>query len=236
MSESLVSCTVPVYNGERFLRDAVNSILAQSHKALEVIIVDDGSTDGTPAVARSFSEQVRYVRQDNAGPAAARNRGIAEARGRFLAFLDADDLWLPEKLARQIAMLEGDPTIDCSVCLVQNVWMGATEDESTRWREHPRGGALPGYTSAGMLVRREAVEMVGGFDPSLGHADSADWFVRARSAGLKDRLLPEVLVHRRLHDDNRSEQHSDASRDEFLQLLKRSLGDRRAKDAGELTL
>ena len=142
MSEALVSCTVPVYNGERFLRDAVSSIIAQSHKAFEVIVVDDGSTDGTSAVARSFPEQVRYVRQENAGPAAARNRGVTEARGRFLAFLDADDLWLPDKLARQIAMLEGDPTIACSVCLIQNVWVGATEGESTRWREHPRGGEI----------------------------------------------------------------------------------------------
>jgi glycosyltransferase involved in cell wall biosynthesis len=227
MSGALASCIIPVFNGEPYLRQAVESILAQNYRPLEVLIVDDGSTDGSATIARSFPEPVRYLRQKNAGPAAARNHGISEARGSYLGFLDADDLWLPEKLARQVAELERDRTLACSVCLIQNFWMPELASDADRWRDHPRGGPLPGYTSAGMLVRREALQRVGSFDASLGHGDATDWFLRARHAGLRDRLLPEVLVLRRLHSDNRSRTHAQASRHEFLHLLKRSLDRRR---------
>ena len=228
MSRALVSSIIPVYNGEAYLREAVESILAQSYRPLEIIIVDDGSTDATALVARSFGDPVRWVHQENAGPAAARNRGIGEARGRFIAFLDADDLWLPERLVRQVAELEADPDLACSVCLIQNFWMPDVAAEAERRRDDPRAGPVPGYLSTGMVVRREAFDAVGGFDPSLGHGDSADWVLRARSAGLRDRLLSQVLVRRRIHAGNRSRIHADASREEWLHLLKRALNQRRA--------
>src|SRR3954451_22735593 len=87
----LVSCIVPVFNGERYLREALQSILAQSYRPIEVVVVDDGSTDRSPVVVAGFGREVRYLRQENAGPAAARNHGVQEARGELLAFLDADD-------------------------------------------------------------------------------------------------------------------------------------------------
>src|SRR5262245_10754564 len=102
-SPPLVSCIVPVYNGEAFLGEALASIRAQRHRPIEILVVDDGSTDGTAAVVMAADAGIRYMRQDNAGGAAARNRGIGMARGTFVAFLDADDLWPPEKLERQIA-------------------------------------------------------------------------------------------------------------------------------------
>lgn len=226
---ALASCVIPVYNGASYLGAAVASILAQSYRPLEVIVVDDGSTDATGEVARAFGEPVRYVRQDNAGPAAARNRGIAEARGEFIAFLDADDLWYPDKLTRQIGELRADPALACSVCLIQNFWVPELAAEAEAWREHPRGGPLPGYVSDGIVVRRSAFERIGDFDHQLGHGDHADWFLRLRAAGLRDRLLPEVLVSRRIHAANRSRVSADESREEFLQLLKRSLDSRRGK-------
>src|SRR5436853_749734 len=99
---SLVSVIIPVYNCEQYLAEAIQSVLAQTHPTIELIVVDDGSTDNSAAVAKSFAV-VRYVFQRQGGPGAARNRGISLARGSFLAFLDADDVWVAGKLTRQLA-------------------------------------------------------------------------------------------------------------------------------------
>jgi len=228
MKVPLVSCVVPVFNGEAYLREAIDSVLAQTWGTVEVVVVDDGSTDGTAAVARSYGHPVRYLHQENAGPAAARNRGIQAARGALVAFLDADDLWAPERLARQAAALEADPRVSYTLCLIQNFWIQELEAEANARRPRREGAPAPGYLTGGMLVRREAFERVGGFDPELGHGDSADWFLRARRAGLEEVMVPEVLVFRRIHGGNRSRVHADASRDEFLHLIKRQLDQRRA--------
>jgi glycosyltransferase involved in cell wall biosynthesis len=119
----VVSCIVPVYNGERYLAEALESILGQTYRSLEVIVVDDGSTDGTAAVLATYRQRITCLHQTNAGHAAARNRGLAVARGEFVAFLDADDLWHPEKLARQMARFQARPELDASVTHVQNFWM-----------------------------------------------------------------------------------------------------------------
>src|SRR5215475_2242760 len=105
----LISCIVPVYNGEKYLAEAIETIVQQSYRPLEIIIADDGSTDGTAKVAERYSNLLRYLRQDNAGTAAARNLGLSAAVGEFVAFLDADDLWHPEKLARQMGRFEARP-------------------------------------------------------------------------------------------------------------------------------
>jgi glycosyltransferase involved in cell wall biosynthesis len=103
MTAPLISCVVPVFNGERYLGEALDSILAQTYRPLELLVVDDGSTDGTAALVTRYRDQIRPLFQPNAGQAAARNLGLSVARGEFVAFLDADDLWHPEKLARQMA-------------------------------------------------------------------------------------------------------------------------------------
>jgi len=100
MQSPLISCIVPVYNGERYLKEALDSILVQTHCPLEIIVADDGSTDGTASVVAGYGEGVKHLWQPNAGETAARNMGLSAAQGEFVAFLDADDLWHPEKLAR----------------------------------------------------------------------------------------------------------------------------------------
>ena len=233
MNDDRVSCIVPVYNGEAYVGETLASILAQTQPPLEVIVVDDGSTDGTPERTRSFGTAVRCVRQENAGPAAARNRGVAEARGDLLAFLDADDLWHPEKLSRQAAALTADPELAYTTCLIQNFLVPELALEAAAWADHPRGAPVPGYSTSCLLVRREVMAKIGPLDPSLEHGDAADWFLRARAAGLKERMLPEVLTYRRMHGQNRSRVFADTSRDEFLHLLKRSLDRRRAAPPGD---
>src|SRR5437867_2556724 len=111
-----VSVVIPVYNGERYLADAIQSVLDQTYENFEVIVVDDGSTDESAAVAKRFGEAIRYVHQANGGVSKARNTGIAEARGVYLAFLDQDDLWLPDKLSVQVAYLDSHPEVGAVYC------------------------------------------------------------------------------------------------------------------------
>lgn len=132
--QPLISCIVPVFNGERYLWEALESIFAQTYRPIEVLVVDDGSTDGTGAVAASYGSRLRYLWQPNAGPAAARNRGLEAARGEFVAFLDADDLWHPEKLARQMARFAARPGLDGSVAHVQMQWEAEVACEGERCR------------------------------------------------------------------------------------------------------
>jgi glycosyltransferase involved in cell wall biosynthesis len=223
----LVSVVVPVYNGERFLAEAIGSILAQSHPRVEVLVVDDGSTDDTPDVARSFGDRVTCLRQENAGPAAARNRGIEASSGDFIAFLDADDLWVETKLEKQLARMSERPELAFSVTLIQNFWEEELREEEGRFTDHPRSRPLPGYVTSSLLVRREWMERVGPFDASLAHGDAADWFQRAEAAGAAGELLQEVLLRRRLHRANRSRLMAGGSREEFLTILKSRLDRRR---------
>jgi glycosyltransferase involved in cell wall biosynthesis len=234
MTGPLVSCIIPVYNGADYLADAVRSVLAQRWPAIEIVVVDDGSTDRTPDVARSFGTQVRYIRQGNAGPAVARNNGLAEARGEFIAFLDADDLWSGNKLALQASLLLERPELGVVVGLVQNFWVEAAAEEREQMKDHPRSQPIPGYVTGTMLVRREVFERVGGFDPARIHSDAMEWFLRARAAGVREHLIEEVLLFRRLHGGNQSVQLAASSTDEFLHLLKGSLDRRRAGTRSEL--
>ncbi len=137
MTPRLISCVIPVFNGERYLGEALESVLAQSYQPLEVIVVDDGSTDGTAEVARRYGERVRYVWQPNAGETAARNLGLTAAQGEFIAFLDADDVWHSEKLERQIARFQERPEIDLCFTQIQHFWMPELTEEKKCFQDHP---------------------------------------------------------------------------------------------------
>jgi glycosyltransferase involved in cell wall biosynthesis len=224
---ALVSCVVTVFNGQRYLAEALDSVFAQTHRPLEVIVADDGSTDGSARVVVAYGERVRYLAQPTAGPAATRNLGLRAAGGAFVAFLDHDDVWHPEKLSRQLARFEARPELAVSVTEVRHWWVAELADEAARFRDHRIGGALPGYYASTLLARRRTFDAVGGFDPGLFHSDAADWFLRALAHGATLELLPEVLVQHRMHATNLSRRHASETRDEFLQLLKRTLDRRR---------
>lgn len=227
MSAPRVSCIVPAFNAARYLGEALDSICAQTYRPVEVIVVDDGSTDETAAIAAGYGALVRAVSQATAGPAATRNAGVQLATGDFVAFLDADDLWHPEKLARQTARFAARPELGVSVTHIQHFWIPELAEEEERFRTDPRGGALPGYVTMTMLARRLLFESVGLFDVSLWHSDASDWFLRAAARGTIVEMLPEVLVHHRMHHANLSRRHAAASRAEFVRLVKRSLDERR---------
>jgi glycosyltransferase involved in cell wall biosynthesis len=225
----LVSCIVPVFNGERFLAEALDSILRQTYRPLEVVVVDDGSTDGTAGVIAAYGPRLRSFYQPNAGEPSARNRGLSAARGAFVAFLDADDLWHAEKLERQMARFHARPGLDGSVTHAQNFWAAELREEQARYQDRRYAQPLPAWTCASLLARRELFEAVGPFDPSLLIGDDNDWFLRARHYGALMELLPDVLVYRRLHGANLSRQRFDEIPDALLRIAKLNLDRRRAQ-------
>ena len=231
MKLPLISCIVPVFNGERYLAEAVKSILRQSYRSVKIIVIDDGSTDGTPTVINQFEQQVRYLRQPNAGPAAARNLGLTIAEGEFVAFLDADDLWHPEKLQRQMARFEASPELDYCITHVQNFWIPELIEEEARFRDHRISRPLPGYSTGTLLARRALFSTVGQFNPAIKHADDTEWFLRAAEIGASMEILSDVLLYRRLHQNNLSRLKASNSRDQYLQILKTALDRRRQKAA-----
>jgi glycosyltransferase involved in cell wall biosynthesis len=228
---ALISCIIPVYNGERYLGEAIDSILAQTYRPIEVIVVDDGSTDSSAAVVLRYGVPVRYAYQENAGVAAAFNRGLRLATGEMFAFLAADDLWHPEKLALQFEHFARDDRLDACVTLIQNFWVAELRDEEERLKDTPIGRPMPGYTADTLLARRRVFDAVGPFDDGLQHAHDLAWFLRAAEHGATITLLPRVLAHRRLHKENRSRFLAGDSRRDFAAVLKASL-DRRRKGGG----
>jgi glycosyltransferase involved in cell wall biosynthesis len=234
MAQPVVSCIVPVFNGEQYLREALESVLAQTYRSLEVIVADDGSTDGTAAIVASYGDRVRHLRQDNAGAPAARNLGLQAARGDLIAFLDADDLWQQDKLARQVARFAARPDLEVSVTHIQNFWIPELHAEAERLRDHPIAAPQPGYVTVTMLARRDVFDRVGPFNTALSVGDPMEWFARAIEQGIQIELLPDTLVYRRMHQHNlswesgASRQMTGAMKAAMLRVVKDTLDRRRA--------
>ena len=198
MPESpLITCVVPVHNSIRYLREALDSIVSQDHRPLEVIVVDDASTDTTVEVAESYGRPVRVVRQPrNLGAPAARNRGLREAQGEYLTFLDSDDLYRPGKLSKQLRMLEQDPGIDICLCVAENFWEPGLEQERERYVA--AGRIRMTHHLSTLLSKRSVFDRVGPLDEATA-GEHADWFLRAGDLGLRIEILDEVLLDRRMH-------------------------------------
>jgi glycosyltransferase involved in cell wall biosynthesis len=203
--EVLISCVVPVLNGERYLCETLESILAQTHRPTEIIVIDDGSTDGTPAVVAGFGRRVQYFRQENEGEAAARNRGLSMAQTEFVAFLDADDLWHPEKLAKQLAVFQEKPEMDLCFTSFENFWIPELAAEEQRYQGSPLSQPQSAWSTSTVLARRSVFVRFGNFidDGSLtAGSESMIWFLRAQEQGAVVSVLPEVLMYRRMHTAN----------------------------------
>ncbi len=230
-SEPRVSVIIPVYNRERYLPEAVRSVLAQSYPAFEVVLVDDGSTDNSAAIAREFGPPVRYSHQANAGQAAARNRGVELATGTMLAFLDSDDYWSPDKLAIQVDAFGRDPELEAVFGHVRQFFTPELKSElAARFRFHAE--VMPGYVPGTLLIRRQAFERIGRFDTEWRVGEFVSWYAHARDQGLRQRLLPDVVLHRRLHDTNLGiRQRADAA--QYVHVLKAALDRRRAGVSSE---
>lgn len=198
MSTPLVTVIVASYNGERFLREALESVFAQDFESFEVVFVDDGSEDRTAEIANSFP--LRYVHQTNKGLPAARNTGLAEAKGDLIAFLDDDDLLPPTKLRIQSGYLLDHPAIGC--VLGRQEWIVEDGVEVPELRRDPIYGEPGGIQLVSAMIRRNVLEEVDGFDPSYRYAEDRDLFIRLREHGVEIAVLPEIVLHKRLHGTN----------------------------------
>lgn len=200
----LVSVIIPAFNAERFLADAVGSVLRQTWTRVEVIIVDDGSTDRTAEVAERLAaadERVRIVRKENGGPSSARNSGVAIARGEFVCFLDADDLYLPDKIERQLAFLALFPSCDL---VFSDQYVGDGEATPVQL-ECKRPPPIPmrellvyvnWLRPMSPLIRARLVEKVGAWDESLRGGEDWDYWIRCSRCGVFSYLPGPVGVYR----------------------------------------
>lgn len=189
----LVSVIIPCYNGARWVGEAIESVLAQTYRELEIIVVDDGSTDESAEVIKLFRDgRIRYIHQENRGLSAARNTGIAAAEGAYISFLDADDIYFPDKTRRQVAFLRGHPHAD----VVTGDYTRTDKNLRTLYRHHPLPGMWPRkmlligglFPVHCWLARREVLDEAGGFDEELWAAE--DWDLICRIA-----LLNKVIIH-----------------------------------------
>lgn len=218
MTSNQVAVVIPVYNGACYLAAAIESVLAQSLPPAEIIVVDDGSTDDGAAVACAFGPPVSVLTQTNRGPAAARNLGVAHSSGDLLAFLDADDLWLPDKLARQMQVLQDDPLCAAVVGGVEN-FISPELGVAQRWALAQAAAQTGDVHVGALLIRREAFRRIGGFDPRWRHTEFVEWWARAARLNLQYTVLPELVLRRRLHANNLTRREQNG-RQEYPTMLR----------------
>jgi glycosyltransferase involved in cell wall biosynthesis len=199
--QPLVSVIIPTFNRATFVREAITSVLGQNYPHLEVIVVDDGSQDHTPAAVRECGTQVTYMPQPHSGVSAARNRGVAAAHGELIAFLDSDDLWLPQKVTAQVALFVQQPQEQ--VCYTDEIWIrrGVRVNPRQIHAKHAGWIFLPSLprciiSPSSIMLRRPLWERLGGFDESLPACEDYDLWLRL-TALVPVALLPERLIVKR---------------------------------------
>ena len=217
MDAPRVSVLIPCYNAGVFLAQAIQSVLAQTFQDFEIVVVDDGSTDDSAAVAKGF-DAVRYVCKPHSGISATRNMAIAQAKGEFLAFLDADDLWHPEKLQKQVAHLDANPQCQLVHCHAKNFFDGPQEQMTLRQKQLMEAN-LENYM-ASSCIRRTVFEKYGSFREDLAVGEDTHWIARLRAAGVDmGHCIAEELYFRRIHCSNISLSHEKVDRKDMMALL-----------------
>lgn len=222
---SRISVITPVFNGERYLAEAIGSIRAQTLQPFEIIVVDDGSTDRSAEIAGSIPG-VRCLKIAHAGVGAARNRGVLAATGNYLTFLDADDLWLPRAMELLLAPLLADPQLDGAFGGVEH-FVSDECSEEVRRKYFVQQQNTAGKLSGAMLIRADSFRRAGMFDEKRS-VDFVGWYLRAQEAKLRLTTIDEVVLRRRIHGENASIRRQSEVRQDYLALLRDSLARRRA--------
>jgi GT2 family glycosyltransferase len=219
----LVSVIIPVYNGEKFIKGAVQNVLSQNYPALEIIMINDGSTDNSGAIIENLDTDVRYFDRGNAGPATARNSGIKDASGKYIAFLDVDDLWPENNLSLLVQELEDNPQVDVVRGYAQLFRDG--EDGEKEYLGNPKEAY--NYYIGAALYRKSVFSEVGLFDPTLLFGEDTDWYNRAVEKNISMKWLEEVTLFVRRHGENMTEGRSIVELNK-LKTIKRAIDRKRA--------
>lgn len=216
-----VEVIIPVYNGGKFIRQAITSILSQSAPVKKIWVVDDGSTDDTAAILEQLQNEsilIQVLSQENQGVSAALNLGLSRLQAEWVAFLDADDLWQSDRIQTQLEFLQENP--DYSLIFGQIEEFEDFADGELPQRYKAREGVMDGLYRSTLLCKRKLFEEFGGFDPSLKVGEFIAWFQKVREAGRPYQIIPKVMARRRVHGDNMT---AKVDRNEFLQLIRRQL-------------
>lgn len=227
MSEKpLVSVVLPVRNGARFIREALQSVLSQDHRPIQVTVVDAASTDGTREIVEEHAGHgVSLLDQREGGIAAAWNQGIAASRGPFLAFVSSDDRWLPGKLTRQVEVMLAEPELQYTITHFRYFLEPGCAIPQT-FNRALLGASLVGRIMETLVARRTAFDMIGAFDTEFRTAEDVDWYARAKDLGVPMQVLPEVFLEKRVHDENIS-MAGERNMPHLMAALRRSIERRR---------
>ncbi len=229
MQHPLISIIIPTYNRAAWLREAIDSVLSQSARMFELIIVDDGSTDQTREFITEYGDQVHYLYQTNQGVSSARNLGIHSSHGKYIALLDSDDLWLPDKLARQIAIMEQQP--DVQVCHTEEIWIRRGVRVNPKKKHQKYGGYIFPYclplcviSPSSVMMRRSLFDEVGYFDETLPACEDYDLWLRITKTYPVYFIETPLIMKRGGHNDQLSQKYwgIDRFRIQALEKLLRS--------------
>lgn len=221
--KSSISVIIPTYNNAAYIEEAIDSVLGQTISVDEIIVIDDGSTDHTMQLLHAYNNNITYQYQNNAGAAAARNKGIALSKGDILVFLDADDIWVSTKIAEQLSILNKRLDIDMVFGHIEQFISPDTPAEIKKKILCP-STSQKGFLPTTLMIRKDGLEKVGDFNTSLAIGEFIDWYGLAKDKGLTHYLLPSVVAKRRLHANNSSTLNN---RQDYLTILKKRLDKKR---------
>ncbi len=228
-SKPLVSAIIPVYNGAAFLRETLQSVFAQQYDPIEVIVVDDGSNDGSLEILSEYGNRLILIKQFHQGVAVARNTGLARAQGKYIALIDHDDLWLPEKTKQQVDYLEMHPDIEY-VLSRYRMFLSPGAQRPGWVKPELLHGDHAGYLLGTMLARRSVFNRVGDFDSQYRNGtDDVAWFFKAKDMQISMKHLLEVCLDKRIHGNNASS-HVSAMHRDLLHIARQSAERQRQRE------
>ncbi|PKN53585.1 MAG: glycosyltransferase family 2 protein [Deltaproteobacteria bacterium HGW-Deltaproteobacteria-13] len=227
MNSNLVSVIIPVFNAEKYVAEAIGSVLSQTYKNMELICINDKSTDHSFSILESFENKIILINnENNCGTAESRNKGIRIARGEFLAFIDNDDIWESHKLEVQMNEFRIHPALDVSFSYMQSFISPELSEKAPNLRYCP-SEPIPGYIPSTIVVKRTSLAKAGYFDSRWKNGESVDWMFKAKEAGLNFGVVDQVLVKRRIHETNKGVLDSATSKNEYLKIIRESVNRRR---------
>lgn len=220
----MISIIVPVYNGSQFIAEALQSIFDQSFKDYEIVVVDDGSTDETRQIVEKYQDSITYLYQKKAGAGRARNLGVEKTNRKFIAFLDADDYWVSDKLEKQYNFLLENDDVDAVFGYTKQV--SQTDWKTKEIMEKKTDKLSAAHLPSTMLIRRDSFYQAGFYPLEYQVGEVVDWYLKAQEAGLKMELLPDLVLWRRIHSENLGIRHRSSIND-YVRIVKRSIERRR---------